>query len=384
MTVVHATSVWLPRTQTWMYNQLRFLPEYVDTRVVCEKTANLDSFGLSNIDCLADQPLPRRWVDRGLRKLGIRRHLAFLTDTARSIQADVIHSHFGLTAWHNMEAARRAEARHVVSVYGADITQAPRSNPRIRRRYRDLFHHIDAVFCEGGAMAQQVIELGCPPDRAVVHHLGVNLDLLPFRPRVWTPGSPLRVLIAATFREKKGIPYAIRALATIRDRVELEITIIGDATSKPGDQEEKARILAAIDNSGLRERTRLTGFRSHDALIEEAYDHHIFLSPSVTAGDGDSEGGAPVSIIEMAASGMPIVSSRHCDIPEIIVDGVTGWLAPERDVDRLAEHLHWLIANPDAWLSFLEKGRRHIEEEYNCRIQGQRLAEQYLRIIKLD
>ena len=64
--------------------------------------------------------------------------------------------------------------------------------------------------------------------------------------------------------------------------------------------------------------------------------HDVFLAPSVTASNGDTEGGAPVAIIEMAASGMPIVSTRHCDIPSVVLDGVTGLLAAERDSEGLA------------------------------------------------
>jgi len=78
----------------------------------------------------------------------------------------------------------------------------------------------------------------------------------------------------------------------------------------------------------------MLGFQPHAILFEEAYKNHIFLSPSVTALDGDTEGGAPVTIIEMAATGMPIISTKHCDIPEVIKDGVTGFLANERDGRR--------------------------------------------------
>jgi colanic acid/amylovoran biosynthesis glycosyltransferase len=116
--------------------------------------------------------------------------------------------------------------------------------------------------------------------------------------------------------------------------------------------------------------------------MEEAYRHHIFLSPSVTASDGDTEGGAPVSLIDMAASGMPIVSSRHCDIPEVILDGVSGLLADERDVDGLVAHLRWLIEHPDEWRPMLDAGRRRMEKEYHAKVQGERLAEVYASLLE--
>ena len=226
-------------------------------------------------------------------------------------------------------------------------------------------------------MARQVVELGCPPEKMQVHHLGVDLDQLSYRPRTWTPPEPLKVLIAATFREKKGIPYAIEALGGFADAHPVEVTLIGDAATKPGDAEEKARILQLIEKYQLGDYVRLLGFQSHEVMINEAYQHHLFLSPSVTASSGDCEGGAPVSIIEMAATGMPIVSTKHCDIPEVVLDGETGFLAEERDVEGLVKHLQWWVSNPTEWRRVLDRGRRHVEKEYNCRVQGERLAATY-------
>ena len=125
------------------------------------------------------------------------------------------------------------------------------------------------------------------------------------------------MLIAASFREKKGIPLALEALGRIRDHVPLEVTIIGDSGSTAEGVQEKARIMQGIQKHNLTSSVRLLGFQPHRRLLEEAYKHHIFVSPSLTTSNGDCEGGAPVGMIEMAASGMPVVSTRHCDIPEV-------------------------------------------------------------------
>ena len=70
---------------------------------------------------------------------------------------------------------------------------------------------------------------------------------------------------------------------------------------------------------------------------------------ALTAADGDSEGGAPVGIIEMQAAGMPVLSTYHADIPEVVRDGESGYLVPERDVEALAEKLDKLINEPETW-----------------------------------
>jgi colanic acid/amylovoran biosynthesis glycosyltransferase len=226
-------------------------------------------------------------------------------------------------------------------------------------------------------MGQVVVNLGCPEEKIRVIHLGIPVADIPFEPRRWKPGDTLRVLIAASFREKKGIPYALQALARLQEKVELQITIIGDAGDDPGSQKEKANILRTIRSCGAKERVRLLGYQPHAVLHEEARKHHIFLSPSVTAASGDMEGGAPVSIIEMAASGIPVVSTKHCDIPGVIQHGVTGLLAEERDVDGLVNRLEWLLANPQKWSVMVAASRKHIEAKFDACTQGKRLASLY-------
>jgi colanic acid/amylovoran biosynthesis glycosyltransferase len=290
-----------------------------------------------------------------------------------------MHSHFGNIGWADQGAVEKLGIRHVTTFYGLDVNRLPVSDARWRARYVELFGSVDRVLCEGPHMARCLLDLGCPEEKITVQHLGVNLSEIDFAPRNWAPGEPLRVLIAATFREKKGIPYAIEALGALRNEVDLEITIIGDATTEARSLEEKGRILETLAQCGLQERTRLLGFRPHRELLEQAYRHHIFLSPSVTASDGDTEGGAPVTIIELAASGMPIVSTRHCDIPNVLPKEMP--LAEERDVDGLVRILRSWIGSAGGWEPQLLEARRHVERNFDSRIQGQRLGEIYSQTI---
>ena len=382
--VIHYCPLWLPRTQTWIYNQVRYLPDDIETHIVCERVNNLAQFKLPRIHCLADVPRLTRFVDQRIRWMKIRRHLSFVAAAARETGSEIFHSHFGPNAWETMGALNRTRTKHVVSFYGYDVTLWPRQHPEYIPRYRELFDNVAAVFCEGSVMAGRLVDLGCPGEKVIIQHLGIPLDRIPYRPRLWRRGTPLRVLISASFKEKKGIPYAIRALGEIRREVDLELTIIGDAGARDSDVAEKAKILSALDEAGLAGVTRMMGFQPYSKLLEEAKCHHIFVSPSVTASNGDTEGGAPVTIIEMAASGMPIVSSMHCDIPEVVLNGETGWLAPEKDWRLLAEHLRWLVKHPDDWRPFLDASRQRVEEEYNCRTQGIRLAQHYARLAALS
>ena len=342
---------------------------------------NIDQFDVTNIHCLADEPKWQQKLDRGLRKLGLRQHLQYLVSIGKKMGGQIVHSHFGHIGWENLGAVNKLGAKHVVTFYGLDVNQLPSQFPVWRQRYLELFESADTILCEGSYMARSIIALGCPEAKVQVQHLGVDVKRIEFRPRQWLPRESLKVLIAASFREKKGIPYAIEALGILSREKPVEVTIIGDAGSDPASQREKKSILDALERCGLSKHVRLLGYQSHDALFREAHKHHLFISPSVVASDGDSEGGAPVTLIEMAASGMPIVSTTHCDIPEVIRHHETGFLAPEHDVSGLVRHLKWFVEHTDEWNGMLLAGRRHIEKEYDMRTQGKKLALLYEKLV---
>ncbi len=380
LVVVHSIHVWLSQTNTWLFSQVSHLSESIESHVHCLRTDNLDQFQVPNIHCEASLSPSQKLLNRALLRSHLRKSSWFLSKVSRECGAQILHSHFGDVAWRNSSAARDAGVRHVVTFYGVDMSYMPKSEPWWLERYSQLFEQTDKVLCEGQHMAQGLIKIGCPKEKIQVHHLGVNVEAIPFKSRRWSAQEPLRILIAASFREKKGIPYALEAVGRLKKYTPLEVTLIGDAHSETRSQNEKERILATVEKFDLGSKIRFLGFQSHERLFEEAYQHHLFISPSITAVDGDTEGGVPVTIIEMVASGMPVVSTHHCDIPAVFPGELREWLAPEKDVDGLLCSIKKWVDAPDNWFSALETCRRHIESEYNARKQGQKLSEIYFRL----
>lgn len=167
----------------------------------------------------------------------------------------------------------------------------------------------------------------------------------------------------------------------LRQDVPVELTLIGDAGNDRESQEEKLRILEALETTGLVASTRLMGYQSHAVMLREAYGHHVFLQPSVTADNGDTEGGAPVAITEMAASGMPVVATRHCDIPEVLAPAQGRFLAEEHDVAGLAGRLRKLLDDWQGYQPIASALRAHVEENYDLRRQAGNLAALYGEMI---
>ena len=159
---------------------------------------------------------------------------------------------------------RRCCLKHIVTFYGYDVNCLPQIDRRWLTRYRDLFEQIDLVLCEGPHMGECIVKLGCPPEKVVVHHLGVKVNEIAYQPRVWKKDEPLGILMAASFVEKKGFTYGLEALGIIQNEIPLEITIIGDAQKgsklrQNHSQIEKEKILATIANHQLK--VRLLGYQ---------------------------------------------------------------------------------------------------------------------------
>lgn len=382
ITIIHSVNNWLAQTETWIYSQIKNTdPSIIESHISCKNTLNIHQFCVKNIHSQESQFFIQRSYKKLYEMLFPSKRASHILKIGKKNKAQIIHSHFGNRGWTDLPAAKELGCKHIITFYGYDVNQLPLQKPIWKKRYKEMFSKADFFLCEGSFMAQSLINLGCDKNKVIIQHLGVDIERIVYKPRVWKQGEVLKILISSGFREKKGIPYALRAIAKISNDFPIEVTIIGDAINMPSSCKEKKVILATINTLNLDKKITLLGFQPHEVVLEEAYNNHIFLSPSITAADGDSEGGAPVSIIEMIATGMIVISTSHCDIPEVVNYPDDNWLVNERDVDALVIRLQWLIDNPEKWGEFQDKGREYIEKEYDTKKQGKKLTDIYLSLL---
>lgn len=108
----------------------------------------------------------------------------------------------------------------------------------------------------------------------------------------------------------------------------------------------------------------MVGPKSQQQVIEILDKAHILLAPSVTDKNGDQEG-IPVVLMEAMAMGLPLVSTQHSGIPELIKNGVSGFLVPERNVEALFDKLKYLVDNSHMWPKMGRHGRNCVKEHYD-------------------
>ena len=112
-------------------------------------------------------------------------------------------------------------------------------------------------------------------------------------------------------------------------------------------------------------------------LMNEA---DIFIHPSVTAKDGDSEGGAPTAILEAQAMGMPVLSTVHADIPNIVAPEQSALLSPEKDFEKLSDNLLSLLENQDQWVKMGSIGREFVQQNHDIRKEVVLLEQKYQQL----
>lgn len=289
---------------------------------------------------------------------------------------DIIHCHFGpMGIVGALLKTLGVGHKLVVTFHAYDVTVTLAH--RGRHVYDGLFQTADLLMPISRHWKKRLTELGCPPEKTVVHRMGVDMQRFRFAPRSHRNGEPISLLTVGRLVEKKGIEYGIRAVAMVSERHpewSIRYNIVGGGPLR-------RRLEAMAEELGMHTQVSFLGPKTHEAVRDLMMQAHIFLLPSVTAENGDQEG-IPVVLMEAMAVGLPVLSTLHSGIPELVLDGQSGFLLPERDVDTLAERLEHLIEHPNLWPEMGWTGRKFVEEHYDIRKLNRRLVEIYEALLK--
>ncbi|MBN2399872.1 MAG: glycosyltransferase [Candidatus Aminicenantes bacterium] len=373
--VAHIHHFFLPKSETFIYHivtHLRlFHPVFVSWNY-----RNLEHFPIPPADRFS-LSLPVggwRWLRQGIgrrllnRELGAERFL-------KQRRVELLHAHFGRNGVWALRLKRALGLPLVTTFYGHDMSRDV-SLASCAAGYPLLFREGDLFLVEGPHMKERLAGLGCPEEKIAIQHIAIPLSDLPHRPR--RPKEKKEntvILFSGRFIEKKGLLVALAALHAIRpDFPYFEFRIIGDGPLR-------AEIENFIQRHAMSSYVRMLGFLDYSAYLEQMSQADLFLHPSMTAADGDSEGGAPTTILEAQALGMPVLATRHADIPHVVLSGKSALLSAEGDVAALAENTARLLRDPGSWAAMGLAGRRHIEEHHDADREVPGLEARYAALI---
>jgi colanic acid/amylovoran biosynthesis glycosyltransferase len=358
LTVAHICPSYLPISETFIH---RYLTSFKSLRplVLAGAVENLELFPLDAplYDC-SHRRCTFRWILNGLgsrlagdydlyRRFLIKRH-----------GAKIIHAHFGPTGYEALGLKRSTGLPLVTTFYGYDMSSLPKKNGWMAK-YAELFETGDLFLVEGSHMKQKLVELGCPKEKVDIQHIAIDTEQFAFRKRLPKSDGSVILFFCGRFTEKKGLLYALKAFETVQRKFQsIRFRIVGDGEQRP----EVEQFIKQYSLSGV---VDLLGYQSHTVVAQEIDRADIFIQPSVTAANGDTEGGAPTILLEAQASGIPVLTTWHADIPEVTLSGKSALLSEERNWEDLAQNLEFMIQHQTKWVEFGEAGRKHIEDNYN-------------------
>lgn len=283
---------------------------------------------------------------------------------------DVIHCQFGFFADQMLQLREAGvhNAAVLTTFRGGDISRYVREQgPEV---YTRTFDEGDHFFANCGFFRDKALAIGAPADRMEVHGSGIDLTRFAFTERRAPKEGPIHIATTGRLVEKKGIAYILDAVALLRvSNLDVHFNVLGDGPL----YEELSMQATAL---GIEDFVTFHGWLDQAEIIARLNQCHLFIAASVTASNGDQD--APVNTLKEAmAMGLPVVATQHGGIPELVEDGISGFLVPERDGAAIAHAIERLIEQADNWPQMGLSGRDAVDAQFDMVKLNDRLSEVY-------
>lgn len=281
-----------------------------------------------------------------------------LSRNSRKIKSDINIAHFGTTAalLNQLKRLGFVDGKIAAVFHGNDISQKRILN-LFHSDYEQLFNDANYIFPVSELWASKIALTPAIKNKTHVIRMGVNVSKFIYKERI-TISHPIKLLSIARLTEKKGISVAINACLLLKQQnVDFDYTIIGDGPLRK-------ELESQVGNLGLGDKIAFLGAQTQETVSEYLNNSDVFLLPSVTASDGDMEG-IPVALMEAMAIGIPVISTFHSGIPELIEDRVSGFLVNENDAASIAGVISEIIDNPGVLPDICRNAKQKIDNEFD-------------------
>jgi len=262
-----------------------------------------------------------------------RKQAQLIIDYIVKQKIDVLHFHYGTDAGIYLPMLSKVKLPKVVSFYGYECSGFPKRFLGYGKVFLQnrTFKHATKIFAMSEDMQKDLIEIGCPKEKLIVHYYGTDTKKFETL-HCYRDESIINFLIISGLAPQKGHVFLLKAFHKAHKRnPNIKLTIVGEGETKP-------LIEGIISNLDMNSYVSLNPFVVYGSPEHKSYfaNADVFIHPSLTDTNGDKEG-IPGAIIEAMAAGLPIISTNHAGIPYIIDNGKSGLLVDEWDEKSLIE-----------------------------------------------
>ncbi len=290
----------------------------------------------------------------------------FFLNAFSRLRLDFLYAHFGPNGLSGAFLKDIGVApRLAVAFHGSDINTYPKRFGEDVYSY--MFTRCDLVTANTTFTANKVVSAGATQGQMIIVPESLRTDEYP--PRSWTPRDDgFRVLTVGRMVEKKGHRYVLEAISTLRETIPgLRYRMVGDGSLRRG-------LEAQAEALGIADICDFLGAQTADVVRREYAECDVFVLASVTASGGDMEGQGLV-LQEAQAMGVPVISTYHNGIPDGVLEGETGILVPEGDVEGLHRAIEGLRRDPGKIASMGRRAAEFVRERYDTAAVTDRLEE---------
>lgn len=356
-------------TPTFIGQDVEHLSKNHNLVYVCNTILDAKTTSYDNIKVIQEYPMS--FLQRALWKFDIslnyknkhfRKHLDRILDECKP---DLIHCQFGIEALRLIDNLHNRSIPVVIQFRGFDASKMLRKKSYIRRLKevldRDNFYSIFVA----DSLRKNLQKHDINVQNSMILHSGINLTkFIREKNKEYDDYIFLQV---SSLAEKKGHEYTLKAFAkflSIQQSKNFKLILTGEGT-------RKALLVDLVEKLNIMDYVEFVGFVSPKEAKELMQNADVFVHHSITAQDGDTEG-IPNALMEAMAMELPVLSTYHSGISELITDGINGYLVNEKDVDnyalRMADIVGWgrMKVNRDVIAEKFEIGKHiaKLEEFY--------------------
>lgn len=290
-----------------------------------------------------------------------------LNSLVKTFKPDVIHSHFGYESIILLDNLSDYNGPVFITFHGYDASEMLKRKSYIKK-LNTLFGKFNVIpLYVSDETRKDLVNAGINMSNGRLLYCGVNTSYL-------IPSSNHKnsdkytFLQISSFIEKKGHIYTLQAfkkfLESVADKSRYRLILAGG-----GPLLEK--IKKETTNLGLNSYVEFTGFITHPEIYPLLQQADVFVHHSIIASKGEKEG-IPTTIMEAMAMELPVISTWHAGIPELVIDGVNGYLVKEKDIDAYAQRMKDILT----W-NHLPASRQKAQDLFSSEVHNKNLLDIY-------